>query len=82
MKHEFCMQVFGTANSQASTLTAALRQVKGLISLLKSRMTESAACGKVCQHSFPIGQSLSNWTHGESKLPNNSRLGSLLGYRR
>jgi len=56
MKRELCVQVFGTANFEASTLTAALRQVKGLISLLKSRMTEFAACDKVCQHSFPIGR--------------------------
>jgi len=56
MKRKFCVQVLGTANSEASTITAALRQVKGLISLLKSRMTEFAACDKVCQHSFPIGR--------------------------
>ena len=40
--------MFGTAKSQGATLTAALRQVDGLVGLLKGHMAELAAHGKVC----------------------------------
>ena len=42
------LQVFGTPSPQGSTLTAALRQVEGLVSHLLGHLTELAAHGKVC----------------------------------